>query len=435
MMPTDTNTEYVSAVSVDPGAVSAGSSIDPEDSVNLLDLALVLAIRKRFILLCGFLAAVVTAIIVLVIPVSFTATTTMLPPQQSNSASALLGSLGGLASLAGGVGGGGGGGGAASMLGLKNPADMYIGLLHSETIADNLIDRFHLMQIYKVKRMGAARKDLKSSTKILAEKSSLISISVKDHDPRRAADVANGYIDALHELMSHLAITEAAQRRLFFEQQLELEKNKLADAEVALEVTENKTGIIQPQGQAEAVIMTITQLRAQISATEVELSALRTSATDQNSQVIQLQSQIEALRAQLVDFEKGHAGSAKLEGNILTPTSQVPAASLEYLRKMRDVRYHETLFELLARQYEMAKVDEAKEGQMIQVVDPALVPEKKSWPPRALLMLFGTFLGVMLASFWVILQAAYRQKMEDPETAQKITQLRQTLRARHANQA
>ena len=429
MMPTDTNTEYTSTAPANAGALPDGSSVGTEDSINLLDLALVLAVRKRFILFCGFIAAVVTAIIVLVIPVSFTATTTMLPPQQSSSASALLGSLGGLASLAGG------GGGAVSMLGLKNPADLYIGLLQSETIADGLIDRFHLMQVYKTKRMGAARKALKSATKILAEKSSLISISVKDHDPKRAAALANGYVEALHDLMSHLAVTEAGQRRMFFEQQLELEKNKLADAEVALEVTENKTGIIQPQGQAQAVIMTITQLRAQISASEVELSALRTSATDQNSQVIQLQSQIAALRAQLADFEKGHAGSAKLAGNILTPTSQVPAASLEYIRKMRDVRYHETLFELLARQYEMAKVDEAKQGQMIQVVDPALVPEKKSWPPRALLTLLAAILGAMLASFCVILQAAYRQKMQDPEMAAKITQLRQTLRIRHADQA
>ncbi len=428
MIPTDTNTEYTSTAPANTGALPDGSSVGPEDSINLLDLALVLAVRKRFILLCGFIAAVVTAIIVLVIPVSFTATTTMLPPQQSSSASALLGSLGGLASLAGG------GGGAASMLGLKNPADLYIGLLQSETIADGLIDRFHLMGVYKAKKMDAARKALKSATTILAEKSSLIRISVKDHDPKRAAALANGYVEALHDLMSHLAVTEAGQRRMFFEQQLELEKNKLADAEVALEVTQNKTGIIQPQGQAEAVIMTITQLRAQISASEVELSALRTSATDQNSQVIQLQSQIAALRAQLADFEKGHAGSAKLAGNILTPTSQVPAASLEYIRKMRDVRYHETLFELLARQYEMAKVDEAKQGQMIQVVDPALVPEKKSWPPRALLTLLAAILGTMLASFWVILQAAYRQKMQDPEMAAKITQLRETLRIRHADQ-
>ncbi len=429
MIPTDTNTEYTSTAPANTGALPDGSSVGPEDSINLLDLALVLAVRKRFILLCGFIAAVVTAIIVLVIPVSFTATTTMLPPQQSSSASALLGSLGGLASLAGG------GGGAASMLGLKNPADLYIGLLQSETIADGLIDRFHLMGVYKAKKMDAARKALKSATTILAEKSSLIRISVKDHDPKRAAALANGYVEALHDLMSHLAVTEAGQRRMFFEQQLELEKNKLADAEVALEVTQNKTGIIQPQGQAEAVIMTITQLRAQISASEVELSALRTSATDQNSQVIQLQSQIAALRAQLADFEKGHAGSAKLAGNILTPTSQVPAASLEYIRKMRDVRYHETLFELLARQYEMAKVDEAKQGQMIQVVDPALVPEKKSWPPRALLTLLAAILGTMLASFWVILQAAYRQKIQDPEMAAKITQLRETLRIRHADRA
>lgn len=404
----------------------ATTDLDAENSVSLLDLALVLAARKWFVLLWAIVPAVVTAIIVLVVPVSFTATTTILPPQQSSSASALFGQLGGLASLASA----GGGGGAASMLGLKNPADLYIGLLKSETITDELVGRFHLMQVYKAKRLGEARTALKGATKIIAEKSSLISISVKDHDPKRAADLANGYIDGLHHLMSHLAVTEAGQRRVFFKKQLEAEKNQLSDAEVALEKTENKTGIIQPQGQAEAVIITITQLRAQIAATEVELSALRMSATDQNSQVVQLQSQISALREQLADFEKGHPGYTKLAGDVLMPTSQVPAASLEYIRKMRDVKYHETMFELLARQYEMAKVDEAKQGAMIQVVDPALVPERKSWPPRTILTVLAFLLGAVLSSFWVLVQAAFRSKMQDPETAFKMAQLRMLLKVR-----
>jgi tyrosine-protein kinase Etk/Wzc len=394
----------------------------PEDTIDLLDLALTLAARKRFILFFSLALAVITAIVVLVVPKTFTATATMMPPQKESSASALLGQLGGLASLAGG--------GASSMLGLKNPGDLYIGLLESQTVTDALIRQFDLMHVYKAKLLSDARKKLKSNSKIVSEKSSLISISVEDHDPRRAAAMANAYISQLHDLMSHLAVTDAAQRRLFFQQQVELEKNKLADAEVALEQTERKTGIIQPQGQAEAVITNIMQLQAQISARQVELAALRNSATDQNPEVVSLQSQISGLRAQLADFEKGHPGAAAMTGNVLTPTSQVPEASLEYIRRMRDVRYHQTLFELMARQYEMARIDEAKESQQIQVVDPALVPDRRSWPPRTLLVLGAFLLGILFSSFWVILQASYSARMQDPEIAAKTWKLRQLLAIR-----
>jgi uncharacterized protein involved in exopolysaccharide biosynthesis len=191
-----------------------------------------------------------------------------------------------------------------------------------------------------------------------------------------------------------------------------------------------KTGIIEPQGQAQAVIVTIMQLRAQIAAREVELESLRTSATDQNPEVITLQSQIAGLRTQLADFEKGHPQSAEMAGDVLTPTSEVPAASLEYLRRMRDVRYQETLFEFMVRQYEMARVDEAKQGQMIQVVDPALVPERRSWPPRTVLTPLAFILAGIIASSWVILQAAFRNRMENPEEARKILQLRELLQIR-----
>lgn len=423
-VPTDTNSEHLLSGRETLVGNSPGNAGDVDDSVKLLDLALVFAARKWFIILFSFSAAVLTAILVLIMPVTYTGTTTMMPPQQEqSSAMAMLGQLGGLASIAGG-------GGAASMLGLKNPDDLYIGLLQSETVMDGIIRRFDLIRLYKAKKLSDARNVLKSMTKITSEKSSLIIISVEDHDAKRAAAMANAYVAGLHELMSHLALTSAAQRRMFFEQQVNQEKEKLADAEVALEKTEMKTGIIQPQGQAQAVIATIMQLRAQISAHEVELEALRTSATDRNPEVITLQSQIVALQSQLADFEKGHPGAAAIEGNVLTPTSEVPAASLEYLRRMRDVRYEETLFEFMTQQYEMAKVDEARQSQVIQVVDPALVPDRRSWPHRTLLTLLAFILAAMIASFWVILQSAYEHRMEDPEEAAKIHRLRQLLRFR-----
>jgi tyrosine-protein kinase Etk/Wzc len=423
-MRTDTNSEPAVVEGTDPAEISSENAVRPDDSVDMLDLALLLAARRRFILLFSFVVAVLTAIVVLITPVRFTATTTMLPPQQQeSSAMALLGQIGGLASLTGGAGGG-----AASALGLKNPDDLYIGLLQSQHVMDGIIQRFDLVKVYKAKRLSSARKVLQRNTKILSDKSSLISISVEDNNPMLAAAVANAYVDGLHDLMSHLAVTSAAQRRMFFEQQVLQEKEKLADAEVALEKTEMKTGIIQPQGQAQAVIATIMQLRAQISASEVELGALRTSSTDQNPEVITLQSQIAALRTQLADFEKGHPQSASMEGNVLTPTSEVPAASLEYLRRTRDVRYQETLFEFMTRQYEMARVDEAKQSQMIQVVDPALVPDRRSWPPRTLLTVLAFILAAIVASFWVILQSAYEHRMENPKDADKVYRLRQLLR-------
>lgn len=431
-MPTETNTEpfLEEPISSTRGAVPAPQtqsaySEQAADSVDLLDIALVLAARKWSILIFSFTVAVITAVIVLFMPKIYTATATMMPPQKENSASAMLGELGGLASLVGG------GGGAAGMLGLKNPDDLYIGLLRSQTVADGIIQQFHLEKVYHTKLLSSTRGALKGQTKILAEKSSLISIAVQDRDPTRAAAIANAYIAQLHHLMSHLAVTSAAQRRLFFQQQVDLEKTQLANAELALEKTELKTGIIQPQGQAGAVIATIMQLRAQISARQVELGALSTSATSQNSEVITLQSQIQALRQQLADFEKGHPGSAAIAGNPLTPTSEVPQASLEYLRRMRDVKYHETLYELMARQYEMARVDEARQSQMIQVVDPALVPDRRSWPPRTLLVLLAAILAGILASFWAVLQAFYRRRLQDPIVAGKTAKLKRLLKSRH----
>jgi tyrosine-protein kinase Etk/Wzc len=427
MTPTGANTEYVAGERADIASLSPGSAPIDDDSVNLLDIALVLAARKWFIILFSFSVAVLTAIMVLIMPVTYTATTTMLPPQQQeSSAMALLGQIGGLASLAGGAGGG-----AASALGLKNQDDLYVGLLQSDHVMDGIVQRFDLVKVYKSKRFTYARKSLKGKTKILTDKSSMISISVEDHDAKRAAALANAYVEGLHDLMSHLAVTSAAQRRIFFEQQVDLEKEKLADAEVALEKTQIKTGIIQPQGQAEAVIATIMQLRAQISAREVELEALRTSSTDQNPEVITVQSQIAGLRTQLADFEKGHPQSASMEGNVLTPTSEVPAASLEYLRRIREVRYQETLFEFMAKQYEMARVDEAKEGQMVQVVDRATAPEVRSWPPRTILTMLAFILAGLVASTWVVLRSACERSMREPEVAMKMNQLRNLLAVRN----
>jgi uncharacterized protein involved in exopolysaccharide biosynthesis len=212
--------------------------------------------------------------------------------------------------------------------------------------------------------------------------------------------MANAYIDALRETNSRLALSEASQRRLFFGQQLAKEKDALADAEVDLKRTEEQSGLIAPAGQTASEIQTIAQTRAEISVRQVELSALRQSATDQNPEVIRLRSEIADLQGQLARM---HSGSGQGAGTAI-PTSKVPALALEYIRKEREVKYHEALFEMLARQYESARLDEAHEAPLLQILDPADYPDSRSGPPRMLIALGGLLLGLLAGCARVLLR-------------------------------
>ena len=224
----------------------------------------------------------------------------------------------------------------------------------------------------------------------------MISITVKDEDPHRAAQIANAYVDELHDINSRLIIGEASVRRNFFSQQLALEKDRLTDAEIALQQTEETTGAISPTGQTGVVISQVASLQAQIIGREVQLDALRTSSTDQNPDVIRLNNEIAGLREQVRALESVQKG--RKPGDISLTSRSLPEDQVAFLRKQRDVQYHTLIFDLIARQFEAARLDEAKASPLIQVLDPAEPPERKSGPFRALWMLVGlswvSFLGV-----------------------------------------
>jgi uncharacterized protein involved in exopolysaccharide biosynthesis len=319
--------------------------------------------------------------------------------------------------------------GLGGSLGIKNPADLYIGILQSQTVTDAMIKRFDFIRLYHPKRMSDARSMFQKNAKFVAGKDGLISISFVDRDPRRAAAIANAYVDELYKLNNRLAIGEASQRRLFFEQQLGQEKDKLADAEVELKKTEEATGVIAPSGQTENIIRQLSQLQAEITEREVELGALRTSSTDQNPDVIRLTTELSSLRAQLRDLENG-PGAKHAPGDIFITTANVPAAGLEYIRKERDVKYHQLLFDLLARQYEAARMDEAKSAPVIQVVDPALPPDKKSAPFRALWAIVGGALGFLFSTGYALASFAYRRLAADEQQGRRLASLRQELKLR-----
>jgi uncharacterized protein involved in exopolysaccharide biosynthesis len=410
--------ELTEPIPAPPARQIAGGAAKEEDEISLLDLLIVLAERKRMIFWVTAAFAGIAVVVAMLLPVRYTATVTLLPPQQNSSMSAALasqlGNLGGMAALAGGA------------LGIKNPNDMYVAMFKSQTVEDAMIKRFGLMQEYHKKYLSDARKRFEHFTTVDgSSKDGLIHISVEDSSPQRAAELANGYVDQFRDLSQHLAITEAGQRALFFKQQLDQARDKLADAEEALVKTEKKTGLIQVNSQAAALISSAASLNAQIAAKEMEIQGMQTYATGENAQLIQAEQELDSLRAQLEKL----GGSQDLSGGgILVPKGQVPTASLDYARGLRDVRYYDTIFNILAQQYELAKLDQAKEGALIQVVDPAIVPDKKSSPERLLIIGGGVVGGFLLAILLALAAEGWSKLNEDPVTLAQISEIRAVLR-------
>lgn len=392
---------------IEIGSSAAQSRQELLDPMELLFL--LLRHRLRIALLTAA-ALVLGAMAAFLLRPTYTATALILPPEQQHSAASSM--LGSLVSI---------GGGLSSSL-LKTPADMYIGILESNTIADELIQQLHLRSAYGTRTVQDTRAALAKHASFVTKKDGLIHISVTDHDPRRASEIANGFIDELHQMNSTLALTEAAQRRLFFSQQVDAEKAALAKAEDALASTQRKTGIIQLSGQAEMILVSISQVQAQITSDQVQLQGLLASSTEQNPDVQRLRQELAALNAQLSKLQDSQR---RLQpGDTQIPAGRLPQDALDYGRKLRDVKYHETLLNLLSRQYEAARIDEAKSAPLIQVVDRATPPDKRSGPPRALIIAGAGFAGFVLACLWSLSGYVLRRVGELPEFRTKLELLR-----------
>jgi len=387
-------------------SASTSRDFDGGDEISLLDIAIVLAKNKRLVLGLPLMLGLAAFAVSYVLPNWYTATARILPPQQQSSSAAMLNQLGPLAGLAG------------ASLGIKNPSDLYIGMLKSRTIADAVIQRFDLMKLYDDDTLYDTRKELEKRVTIASSnRENIITIEVEDKDPKRAASMANAYVEELNKLTKTVAVTEAGQRRVFFEQQLVSAKDNLAEAETALRLTQESTGLIKLDDQGKAIIENVARLLGQVAVKEVQLTAMRSFATNMNPDLIRVQQELAGLRDQLSRVEKERTSK---EGDIFVPTGKVPAAGLEYLRKLRDVKYRETVFELIAKQYELAKIDEAKEGSIVQFIDRAVEPDKKSRPRRILIASLTVLVSLFLAVGGVFVKTVLTGVRGDPNQARRL---------------
>jgi tyrosine-protein kinase Etk/Wzc len=386
------------------------SSDRARNTINPLGILVLLTENRLLIFRIGIVITLLAAAVVFLMPQTFTGRALLVPPQQSQTnAMGLIAQLNPLAANLG------------KDFGLKNSSDLYVAMLKSRTVADNLINRFDLRKVYGEKTYIDTRSTLEDRTRLKATREGLVEIAVDDRSPERAAELANAYITELQALTQDLAITEASQRRLFYERQLTTAKDNLAEAELALKQTQEKTGLIAFDAQSRAIITAVGTVKGQIAAKEVQIQRMKLFATSENPDLQAAEQELAALRGQLISLERKERVDV---GDVQLATSKVPAAGLEYVRQLRNVKYHETIFELLSKQFEIAKLDESKDAVLVQVLDKAVVPEKRSSPKRGLVIGISCLLGLVTGVLWVLMRRFWELLRQDPEDASRIDYIR-----------
>lgn len=374
------------------------------------DVLIILAKNKKLIIFFPLVAVIVAIVVTLLLPNVYKASVTLLPPQQAQSTTAaILSQLGGVA------------GAAAGVAGLKNPNDLYVGMLKSRTIANSLIEKYDLKKVYDLESLEKTRAALESNSLISSAKDGLITITVEDKNQKLVAKIANSYSEELLKLTRTLAITEAAKRRLFFEQQLTMAKNNLATAEMLLKSALDVRGVISVDSDSRAIVETVSRLRAQVSAKEIQLNSMDVFVTKNNQEYKRIRAELISLRAELSKLENGRVGE-------VTPAQNLNnQAGLENIKILRDVKYYQMLYELLSKQYEAARLDEAKDSSIIQVLDPATEPERKSGPKRAIIVI-ATFVGAFLAALiWALLRESLHVWLSREENVRKWEKIKSHL--------
>lgn len=392
----------------------------PESEISFVDLATWMGRGKKRILILTVISTLLAIVIAFVLPKTYSASLSVMPPQQKGSggAAAALAALGGDLSLTGGVGG-------------KSNEELYVALMRSESIVRALDQRFQLRSRYHFETHKQLQLAFPSIVKAVADKKSgLISVEASDKDPQFAATLANALIEELAKILSRLSVTEAQQRLDFYEKQLKQTQENLIKADQSLQQLQEKSGVVAIDKQSEALLTSIAQIRARIAEREVQMQVLLRTLTTQHPDVQRLTIEINGLRAEMQRLERSRQnGQDSSEANTTIrelSAERIPGLAADYIRARREVKFNEALLESMLKQYEVAKLDVAKEGPSLQVVDRALPPESKSKPKRASIILMGMVLGLVLSTLWVLAREYLTLlKHTDPQTAKSWAALQQ----------
>jgi tyrosine-protein kinase Etk/Wzc len=376
-------------------AQASMGEMQDDNEISLLDLLQVVVDNLRLLVLGPLVCGLAALGYSFTIPPTYTAKTQFLPPQQQqSSAASMLASLGALGGLAG------------AATGLKSPADQYIAFMKSVSVQDALIERFNLVEKYEAKFKTDARASLTGSVRISSGKDGLISVEVDDKDPKFAAELANAHVEELSNLLARLAVTEAQQRRMFFEKQLQITKENFTKADLALKSSGINSSVLKsnPSSAVEAVA----RLKAGISVQEVKLGTMRNYLTESSPDFKQALSELASLKSQLTKAEKEEPASKDTS---------------DYVARYREFKYQETMFELFAKQFELAKVDESREGAVIQVLDTAEPPERKAKPKKAMIAVIATLASGFALLLFVFIRSALKSASLNIETQHRLSAL------------
>lgn len=346
---------------------------------------------------------VASTLIAFLIPVRYRSTTQLMPPDSHSGSS-----LGMLAAMSGNASMGALSGLAGDLLGLKSTGELFVGILSSQTAQDAVIEKFQLQKVYRDSKIEDARKDLAEHTDISVDrKSGIVSITVTDHDAKRAAAMAQAYVQELDLLVAQLSTSEARRERVFLEQQLQKVNSDLETAEKNFSDFASKNTAIDIPAQGKAMVQAAASLQGQLIAAQAELSGLQQIYSNNNARVRAAQARVSELQKKLNEIGGQGDTEDKGDSSMYPSLRKLPVLGLTYADLYRQTKIEETVYELLTQQYEIAKVQEAKEIPSVKVLDPAMVPTKKSFPPRAMLIILGTMLGISIAMTWIVAKARW----------------------------
>jgi uncharacterized protein involved in exopolysaccharide biosynthesis len=390
-----------------------------QEQSALVNCAVLLWRERALVGRVTLLGGLLILLVAFLVPSRYESSTRLMSPDMRGSASEAL--LTGLLSRSGGSGGLVGLG--ANLLGIDNTGAVFIGVLHSRSVADSLVKKFDLRKVYHDRRDQDAREDLADRTDISEDrKTDIITIAVEDRDPRRAADLAAAYVDELNRLLAQVNTSSAHRERVFIEERLKVVRQELGIAAKELSDFSTKNTTLDPKEQGKAMVGAFVTLQGELIAYETQLRGLQQIYSDNNVRVRSLVARIGELRHQLEQLRGSGAtplpGAGDGDDSSYPSFRQLPALSVTYADLYREVKLREVVFETLTQQYEMAKIAEAKEIPSVKVLDPANLPEKKSGPPRLLITLFGVILSFALAAVFVIGKATW--KRVDPDDPRKM---------------